>query len=659
MLQHADNPVDWREWDDDAFDEAVRRDVPVLLSVGYAACHWCHVMAHESFEDEATARLMNENFVCIKVDREERPDVDAVYMNALQLMTRQGGWPMTVFLTPTTRAPYYAGTYYPATPRYGSPSFRQVLAACKEAWDDRRDQLEDSAVRIVEHLAASAPEAGEAPPGNALLSGAIPRLAADFDAVNGGFGGAPKFPPPMTLIQLMRHVARLPDAEESAEARTIVSSTCRSMARGGIYDQLAGGFCRYSTDATWTVPHFEKMLYDNALLLRAYTEWWLADRDSLAERIARETAHWMIAELRTDDGAFASSLDADSDGVEGAYYVWTAAELADVLGAADGAWAADLLGVTETGTFEGGASVLQLRADPEDDARWARVRATLGESRHGRTRPGRDDKIVAAWNGLAISALARAGKVFDDPDFLSAAEGAAEFVRRVHMSGDRLVRTSRLGTAGTSAGVLEDYGAMAGAFLDLYQATGDGTRLRDGEMLLDAALTHFAPDPPTEFFDTADDAEQLIVRGADPTDNATPSGRSALAEALVASAALTGSERHRTAAHSALAVYASLALGYPRFAGWGLAAAEALADGPRQIAIVEAAGSDHRLQIEAWNNATAGGVVAVRQAGAPPSVPLVENRTARDGLDTAYVCRGFVCDLPTSDPAELRRQLAQ
>ena len=393
LLQHADNPVDWHEWSPEAFDEARERDVPVLLSVGYAACHWCHVMAHESFEDDSTAALMNERYVNIKVDREERPDVDAVYMEAVQGMTGQGGWPMTVFLTPSEE-PFYAGTYFPPRPSHGMPSFTQVLLAVSDAWTERRGDVERAGKEIVEQLAGRRELTGAGgPPDEAKLHDAVRVLARDFDATRGGFGGAPKFPPSMTLEHLLRHDGRT----GSSAALDMVGATCEAMARGGMYDQLGGGFARYSVDADWVVPHFEKMLYDNALLARVYAHWWRATGSTTGRRIAIETADWIIRDLRTTEGGFASSLDADSEGEEGRYYVWTAAQLIEVLGDEDGAWAAELLWVTERGTFEHGSSVLQLRSDPGDAARWDDVRQRLTQAREKRVRPGRDDKVVAAF----------------------------------------------------------------------------------------------------------------------------------------------------------------------------------------------------------------------------------------------------------------------
>ncbi len=414
LLQHADNPVDWWQWGDDAFDEARSRDVPVLLSVGYSACHWCHVMAHESFEDEATARLMNDLVVPIKVDREERPDVDAVYMTATQAMTGQGGWPMTVFLTPD-REPFYCGTYYPRE------HFKQLVTAVAKAWRENKDAVADQAGKVAAALAQTAgqrPGGGSGPDGiaaeaAALCDAAVDAMAKRHDARRGGFGGAPKFPPSPGLEFLLRTSER--DAGQRSQASTalaMAAGTAEAMARGGIYDQLGGGFARYSVDADWVVPHFEKMLYDNAQLARVYAHWWRRSGGDLARRIAEQTCDWMIADLRTAEGGFASALDADSEGQEGAFYVWTPDELTEVLGQDEGRYAAGLFAVTQAGTFEHGRSVLQLPADPADLERYERIRSALLAARSARVWPGRDDKVVAAWNGLAISALAEAGLLF-------------------------------------------------------------------------------------------------------------------------------------------------------------------------------------------------------------------------------------------------------
>ncbi|MEU7148251.1 thioredoxin domain-containing protein [Streptomyces sp. NPDC045456] len=666
LLQHADNPVDWWPWTPEAFEEAKRRDVPVLLSVGYSACHWCHVMAHESFEDAAVAAVVNEHFVPVKVDREERPDVDAVYMEAVQAATGQGGWPMTVFLTPEGE-PFYFGTYFPPAPRHGMPSFTQVLQGVRSAWTDRRDEVGEVAGRIVADLSARSLSASLAkgepvPPGPEDLASALLTLTRDFDAVHGGFGGAPKFPPSMALEFLLRHHART----RSEAALQMVQATAEAMARGGIYDQLGGGFARYAVDETWTVPHFEKMLYDNALLCRTYAHLWRATGSDLARRVAVETAEFMVRELRTEQGGFASALDADSDDgsgrhVEGAYYVWTPEQLRDVLGEKDAGLAAHYFGVTQEGTFEEGASVLQLpdTDDLVDAARIAGIKERLRAARDARPRPGRDDKVVAAWNGLAVAALAETGAYFDRPDLVQAATDAADLLVRVHMDWQaRLHRTSRDGVAGANAGVLEDYADVAEGFVALSSVTGEGVWVEFAGLFLDTVLVHFTAENGT-LYDTADDAEQLIRRPQDPTDNATPSGWTAAAGALLAYAALTGSAPHRDAAERALGVVKALSGRAPRFIGWGLAVAEAALDGPREVAVVGPDGdpATRALHRAALLGTAPGAVVALGEPGSE-EVPLLKDRPLADGRAAAYVCRHFTCERPTTDPEELGEKLS-
>jgi uncharacterized protein YyaL (SSP411 family) len=663
LLQHADNPVDWWPWDTDAFEEARRRDVPVFLSVGYSACHWCHVMAHESFEDDDTAAYMNEHFVSVKVDREERPDVDAVYMEAVQAATGQGGWPMSVFMTPDGE-PFYFGTYFPPASRQGMPSFRQVLEGVRSAWTDRRDEVSDVAGKIVQDLArreisyGDTQTPGEEEPAQALLG-----LTREYDPQRGGFGGAPKFPPSMVIEFLLRHHART-GAEGALQ---MAADTCERMARGGIYDQLGGGFARYSVDRDWTVPHFEKMLYDNALLCRVYAHLWRTTGSELARRVALETADFMVRELRTGEGGFASALDADSDDgtgrhVEGAYYVWTPRQLTEVLGAEDAELAAQYFEVTEKGTFEHGASVLQLpqREGVFDAERIEGIRERMLRARDERPAPGRDDKVVAAWNGLAIAALAETGAYFDRPDLVEAAVGAADLLVRLHLDEQaRLARTSKDGRVGANAGVLEDYADVAEGFLALASVTGEGVWLEFAGFLLDHVLTRFVDEETGSLYDTAADAEQLIRRPQDPTDNATPSGWSAAAGALLGYAAHTGSPSHRAAAERALGVVKALGPRVPRFIGWGLAVAEALLDGPKEVAIVGRGPDDEAttaLHRTALLGRAPGAVVAVGVAGSD-EFPLLTDRPLLDDTPTAYVCRNFTCDAPTTDAQRLRTAL--
>ena len=656
LQQHADNPIDWWEWSDEAFAEAARREVPVLLSVGYAACHWCHVMAHESFEDPATAEQVNRDFVAIKVDREERPDIDAVYMAATQAMTGQGGWPMTCFLTPAGE-PFHCGTYYPPTPRHGIPGFRQLLDAVTTAWRDDGVRVRNAAGEIAARLADNAATVLPAAPVDTdSLDRAAAALAGQFDERAGGFGGAPKFPPSMVLEYLLRHHERT----GSDDALRLVAVTCERMARGGMYDQLAGGFARYSVDAEWVVPHFEKMLYDNALLLRVYAHLARITGDALARRIAEETAGFLLSDLRTAEGGFASALDADTEGVEGLTYAWTPRQLREVLGEDDGRWAAGLLEVTEAGTFEHGSSTLQLRVDPDDPQRWDRVRVALLDARNSRPQPARDDKVVTAWNGLAILALAEAGTAFGRPEWIAAAVEAADLLLRLHVVNGRLRRSSRDGAVGTAVGVLDDHGCLADGLLALHQATGEPRWLSAAEEVLDVALAHFAdPTQPGSFYDTADDADSLLHRPRDVTDNATPCGASALTSALLTASVLAAQPgRYRDAAEVALRGAGMLAEKHPRFAGHWLTAAEAMVRGPLQVAVVGENADPAREALLAHAHRIApGGAVVV--AGRPDAVgvPLLADRPLVDGEAAAYVCRGFVCDRPVTRVDELTASL--
>ena len=698
LLQHADNPVDWWPWCDGAFAEAAERDVPVLLSVGYAACHWCHVMAHESFEDPETAALINAHVVAVKVDREERPDVDAVYMTATQAMTGQGGWPMTVFMTPEGE-PFFCGTYFPRD------RFQQLVLNVSRAWRTQRDGVTGQARQVAAALAENASATaralremgqGEADPPGQAETGARFRVAADaalraldrdYDAADGGFGGAPKFPPSMVLEFLLRHHQRTGDPG----ALRLAEGTCEAMARGGMYDQLGGGFARYSVDAGWVVPHFEKMLYDNALLARVYANLWRRTGSELARRVAEETCDWMLRELRTGEGGLAASLDADSEGEEGKFYVWRPAELDAILGPEDGDFAARAFGVTKAGTFEHGASVLQRRAEPADPAdadRLARVRDALLAARGSRVRPARDDKVVVAWNGLAVSALAECGLLFARPDFVAAARGAATLLATVHLAAGRLARTSRDGNAGSTAGALDDYACAAGGFLTLSGVTGEARWMELAGQLLEVALGSFG-DGQGGFYDTAADDEPLIFRPAEPADNATPSGTFAVAAALLSYSALVGSARHRDAAEAALGVLPGIAARYPRAAGTGLAVAEAWLAGPSEIAVVGPPGDERTraLHQTALHAAPPGAVLALGDgtvpagsapagpgpagsapagsapagsvpAGSRASVPLLAGRGLVNGAPAAYVCRQFTCQAPVTTPEQLREALA-
>ncbi|MDJ0425976.1 thioredoxin domain-containing protein [Rhodococcus fascians] len=653
LRQHADNPVHWQQWGPQALQSARDRDVPILLSIGYSACHWCHVMAHESFEDEATAALMNEHFVCIKVDREERPDLDAVYMNATVAMTGQGGWPMTCFLTPETE-PFYCGTYYPPAPRQGMPSFEQLLTAIADTWSTRRQEVFDASAAIVTELRkqSSGIPAGGRPIDADFLAASVAAVCADEDTTYGGFGRAPKFPPGALLEGLLRHYERT----GNGEVLEIVRRTAAAMARGGMYDQLAGGFARYSVDAEWIVPHFEKMLYDNALLLRFYAHAARVDDDRLVRRVASDTARFMLGELRTANGCFASALDADTEGVEGLTYVWTPEQLVDTLGFEDGVWAAGLFAVNSAGTFEAGMSVLQLPAEPEDYDRFARIRNALSAARASRPQPGRDDKVVTAWNALAITALAEAGTGANEPTWVDAAVECGEQLFATHVESGRVRRASLGSAVGEATGVLEDYACLAVAAATLFQATGDAVWTRRMTTILDAAIEHFAdPDDAGSWFDTADDAETLVTRLRDPIDGATPSGASTMAEALLTAAALVDHEssaRYAELAAASLARAAAILERAPRSGGHWLAVAEASVRGPIQIAVSLAPGGE---LLAAARSLAPGGSVVV--AGSADSSALLTGRPPVDGQETAYVCRGFVCDRPVTSVEDLAAAL--
>ena len=640
LLQHRDNPVDWWQWEPEAFESARERDVPVLLSIGYAACHWCHVMAHESFEDAEVARVLNAGFVPIKVDREERPDIDAVYMAATTATTGHGGWPMTVLLTPDGD-PFYCGTYFPRS------HFLSLLGAASDAWRTQREQVLGSSAHVAEAIrAATAPAAADAVTSSTLDS-AVATLGRGYDHVNGGFGTAPKFPPSMVLAFLLRHHGRTADPV----ALGLATGTCEVMARGGMYDQLAGGFSRYAVDAAWVVPHFEKMLYDNAQLARVYLHWWKASGSELARRTACETADFILRDLGTVDGGFASALDADTEGVEGLTYAWTPEQLTEVLGDEDGAAAASLLSVTEVGTFEHGASTLQLRHDPVDPQWWSDVRARMLVSRATRPQPGRDDKVVTSWNGLAIAALADLGATMGERRYVEAAQRCATFLLDVHLVGGRLRRSSRNGVVGAAAAVADDHGNLAEGLLVLHQATGQAHWLVAAGELLDVALERFRT-PEGGFHDTADDAEALFARPHSASDNAEPSGQSSLAGALLSYGALTGSARHLQAASEAVDAGGSVAGRDPRFAGWTLAVAEAREAGPLQVAVVGTGPAADDLSRVARDSLSPGLVLVVGNPDAP-GIPLLAGRPLVGGKPAAYVCRGFVCERPLTAVGEL------
>ncbi|MGV8910587.1 MAG: thioredoxin domain-containing protein [Propionicimonas sp.] len=654
LRMHADNPIDWREWGEDALAEARASDRPILLSVGYAACHWCHVMAHESFSDPAIADLVNPNFVAIKVDREERPDLDAVFMKATQTLTGSGGWPMTVFLTPAG-LPFFAGTYYPPVRTGGMPSFAEVVTAIDTAWRERREEADASAAAISAHLA----EAFQPMPSSAGafdVWGVLDRLSAEFDPIHGGFGTAPKFPAPLAIDALL--------VKGEPGSLDVAQRTLDAMARGGIHDQIGGGFARYSVDPGWVVPHFEKMLYDNALLLGSYTRGWrrVPDHEPLlraqCERVVRGIVGWLERELLLPSGGFASSLDADSldsRGMqhEGIYYCWTPDLLTDALGDVDGNWAAEVFHVTTTGTFEHGLSTLQLRGNP-DASRLAEVSARLLTERQVRFAPARDDKVVAAWNGWAIDSLVWAAGVFDEPGWLELAQGAAECLWRDHWDG-RLRRSSLAGVASATGGFAEDYGSVALGFARLGAAIGNAEWLRRAQTLLAQALELFGA-ADGGFHDAAADAERLFARARDVSDNPTPSGTSSLIAALRLVGLLADDAALIERADLAALTVRGLLEQAPRFAGSALLDA-LVADEARTglrpaVAVVvgEPLGQDARAT---WRMAPIGTAVVAGAAGTQGFAHHFEDRV-EPGV---YVCRGTTCFPPTSDLTALRTAL--
>ncbi|MGH3897337.1 MAG: thioredoxin domain-containing protein, partial [Pseudonocardiaceae bacterium] len=576
------------------------------------------------------------------------------YMEATVAMTGHGGWPMTCFLTPTGE-PFLCGTYYPPSPRHGLPGFPQLLSAVRQSWVNRGDEVREAAKRVVGQLTERAAPLTESAVDDRVLAAAVDKLAEEFDQQHAGFGGAPKFPPSMLLEFLLRQHERT----GSAPALSMAQNTCEAMARGGMYDQLAGGFARYCVDAAWVVPHFEKMLYDNALLLRTYTHLARLTGSAIARRVAEQTATFLLDGLGTPQGGFAASLDADTGGHEGATYVWTPAQLTEVLGGDEGQWAAKLLAVTPAGTFEHGTSVLQLPVDPDEPDRWDQVRTALLAARVARPQPARDDKVVTEWNGMAITTLAEAGGVLDRPEWVAAACAAAELMLGTHLVDGRLRRSSRDGAVGQAAGVLVDYAWLVEGLLALHQVTGENRWLQAAIPLLDQAQKNFAdPEHAGAWFDTAADAEALFRRPANFTDNATPAGASALAGALATASALTGSEPYREAAQAAVARAGLVPARAPQAAGHWLTTAEALAHGPMQIAVIGPAGDPARAALEAkarWA-APGGAVVLAGEPGADHH-PMLAGRGLVAGVAAAYVCHGFVCDRPVTSPEDLHAQL--
>ena len=667
LLQHANNPVDWYPWGQEALEKAKREGKPILLSIGYAACHWCHVMAHESFEDDDTAKLMNEKFVNIKVDREERPDIDNIYMQAVQAMTGHGGWPMTMFLLPDG-SPFYGGTYFPPEDRHGIPSFRKVLNAVSDAYAQRREGVAQSAEQLKQIYDSDV--TGGRTPGTAtglspqMLEIAFRTLQQRYDETNGGFGAAPKFPATMVLDFVLRYFART----GTTYALDMAVDSFRKMARGGIYDQIGGGFARYAVNATWLVPHFEKMLYDNALLARFGAHLWQATRDDEIRRVSIETIEWVARELTDPAGGFYSSLDADSEGHEGKFYLWAEEELDTLLGADARAFKA-YYGVVRGGNFEG-QSILYVPASREAAARRASVdpelldevlargRRILLEARSRRVWPGRDEKILASWNGLMLRGVATAARVFDRDDFRKLALSNAEFLAREMVRSGRVMRSHKEGVT-RIPGFLEDHAAVGLGFLAVYELTFDEKWVKLARQIADEMITWFWDDQVGASFDTASDAEELITRPRDVTDNATPSGTSLAVDLLLNLAELQHDADYRRRAVFTLESLAEPMLRFPTAFGHLLGCADMELNGAVEIALV---GDLKSERLRALERAVATHYVpALVLAGGTgrdtQAVKLLEERTMIDRQPTAYVCRGYVCDRPVTEVAALVEQL--
>jgi uncharacterized protein YyaL (SSP411 family) len=668
LLQHAHNPVDWFPWGEEALETARREQKPILLSIGYSACHWCHVMEHESFENEAIAKLMNDNFVNIKVDREERPDLDQIYMSAVQMMTHHGGWPMTVFLTPDC-VPYYAGTYFPPEDRYNMPGFPRVLISIADAYRERPDDVQQTAESVLNELRrqTTAAESNE-PLAGELLDVAYGGLIKNYDSTNGGFGGAPKFPPTMSLEFLLRTFYRT----SNQQALEMVQHSCRKMAEGGIYDQLGGGFHRYATDSRWLVPHFEKMLYDNALLARLYLHHFQVTHDDDARSIAEGILDYVVREMTDSTGGFYSTQDADSEGIEGKFFVWSLAEIKELLGEADAALFAAYYNLTEGGNFEGENILNVTRALPDVAASQKvtvaqlattleRGRGVLFAEREKRVKPARDEKILTAWNGLMLTAFAEAAAILNRPDYLQVARRNAQFVLGSLLQDGLLLRTYKDGRAKLNA-YLEDYAFFIDGLLTLFETSGDLQWFEAAQRLTTTMIDEFWDDESGGFFYTGRSHENLIVRSKDYFDNATPSGNSVAADVLLRLGLLTGNQDYQRRATTILRLMATGMERYPSGFGRLLCALDFYLATPKEIALVGSpeAADTVALRSEIWGRYLPNKVVAIGSpddARAGELIPLLRERTQLEGKATAYVCEHFTCKTPATSPKELVAQL--
>ena len=671
LLQHANNPVNWYPWGPEALELSKSENKPILLSIGYSACHWCHVMERESFEDEAIAALMNEHFVSIKVDREERPDLDAVYMEAVQMLTGSGGWPMTVFLTPQGQ-PFYGGTYFPPVDRQNMPGFPRLLLSVSEAYRTNPGEIQ----RVTQQLGERMGRTSQLPTDGGVITEdvlhqAYSALATAFDYQNGGIGAAPKFPQPMTLEFLLRHYHR-GFRDTSARSLDKVNLTLEKMAYGGIYDQIGGGFHRYSTDGFWLVPHFEKMLYDNALLAKLYLHAYLATRRPLYRRITEETLGYVLREITGPHGGFYSSQDADSEGEEGKFFVWTPEEIRGVLGEDRGNLVGGFFGLTEAGNFEG-QTILNVPQPPEDFSQEYDIpledlmemvqagKEALLQAREERVHPLRDDKVLSSWNGLMLRALAEAGAALGRGDYLEAARKNAEFLLTNLVSGGRLLRTYRDGKA-KLLGYLEDYAFVADGLLALYEATFEQRWLAQGTELVDSMIELFWDEDLGGFYDTGTDHEDLVVRPRDTFDNAQPCGGSVASDVLFKLAVLTGNQDYAVKGAMPLGALHQLMTRSPMGFGQWLGAVDFHLAQAKEIAIIGPAGdpATRRLLETVFGNYLPNKVVTgtdPTQVNTALDIPLLKDRGLVDGRPAAYVCQNYVCQLPVTDPGALAEQL--
>lgn len=662
LLQHAHNPVNWFAWGEEAFEKANSEDKPILLSIGYSACHWCHVMEHESFEDEETAKIMNENFVNIKVDMEERPDVDQIYMTFTQMTTGSGGYPMNVFLTPDKK-PFFGGTYFPPVNRYNMPSFQRVLTSVADAWRDKRDELLHSANEVVGEIrrVGLAEMSGESLSQDQLDT-AFQSFVRYFDAANGGFGGAPKFPPAMSLEFLLRYYQRT----KNENALEIITKTAQKMAHGGIYDQLGGGFHRYTVDAIWLTPHFEKMLYDNAQLVRIYLHIFQATKDEFYKRIAVETLEYVKREMTHEKGGFYSTQDADSEGVEGKFFVWTPTEIEAILGEADAQIFNFYYDISEEGNFEE-QNILNVKNTLAETSKVLKItpenlqnvletsREKLFTERENRIKPFRDEKVLTAWNGLMLAAFAEAGAILDNEEYLEIAKKNADFILEHLQKDEYLLRTWKDGKAKLNA-YLEDYANFADGLTELFQVSGEVKYLKEAKRLADLLITEFWDEENGGFFFTANNHEELLVRTKDFHDNATPSGNSVAADVLLKLSRLTGEEKYERFAVTVLRLVAPQIRRFPQAFGRVLSTLEFYLNPTKEIVIL---GKSDELKRELWREFLSNKVVVLAENADENSefIPLLRERNLINGEPTAYVCENFACQKPVMTAEDLRAQL--